>query len=108
MRGPLNVIYIDADKVSLSARACRGRLSIDATTLAISGDPGVSLPLASLREVHLHRSQLGHVVRVRHQGGSLLLAVYRVNLWGYFVILNYFANRRLAEQLRELLASSAA
>jgi hypothetical protein len=102
MFDPVNVIYLDADKPRLSARASSGRLSVDATTLAINGDPGVSLPLASLRSVELHRSQLGHVVRIRHEGGSLLLGAYRVNLWGYFVILHYFANRRLAVQLREL------
>lgn len=103
MLDAVNVIYLDADKPGLSARAKSGRLSVDGTRLAIGGDPGVSLPLASLRDIELHRSQLGHMVRIRHEGGSLVLGVCRVNLWGYFVILNYLANRRLAAHLRELL-----
>lgn len=102
---PVNVIYLAAGEANLSARANSGRLSVDATNVVISGSPGVSLPLTSLRAVELRRSQLGHMIHLRHQEGSLLLGVYRINLWGYFVVLNFVATRRLAERLGELLAS---
>lgn len=100
----MNVIYLDGGEANLSAKANSGRLSVDATTLVISGSPGVTLPLASLRAVELRRSQLGHWVHIQHKQGSLLVGVCRINLWGYLVVLNYLANRRLAEQLRALLS----
>ncbi len=102
----LKVIYLEAEELRLKDKALSGRLSLHRDSLTIVGESSVQIPLAAIREGELVFSQLGHFVRVLHAGGTLWLGAYRLNLWGWFVVLNKSANRRLAERVQELISQS--
>ena len=106
-RHPLPVVLHHGDTLELSTKVLSGRAVVADNALSVSGPDAFSLRLDTVSDVVLERLQLGHVIRVVHDGGTLWLAVYRINLFGQFVIFNLWATSRLAKLLRDICTTAA-
>ena len=100
------VIYHVGDTIDIKTRIQSGTLSFTESEVSIRGRGRESLlvPYTSLREVELFRYHgLGRIVRVAHSSGTFFVSVARLNLWGYFVIIDFLGAGMLADALQSRL-----
>lgn len=101
------IIYHDGDTVDLNTKVQSGRLTVDDDYLRIGGDSNVSVPIKSLVSAELFRlHNTGRMVKIIHSQGSLFVSVVRLNLFGYFVIVNFFATGSLQIRLRDIISAN--
>jgi hypothetical protein len=90
------VVYHPGSTIDLNTKVSTGVLSLAAGNLVIDGQIPVSVPLAKIRTGELFRlHRLGTMIRVVHEGGTLFVAVPRLNLFGFIMIINYFRTKEL-------------
>ena len=102
-RGVYRVIYHRGDSIGLKTKMQSGRAELTLDSLRIHGASGFEISFRSIRDVELFRlHRLGRMVKLSGGHGTLFLSVMRINLWGYFAIVNFRAtgelHRRLAAQ----------
>jgi hypothetical protein len=50
---------------------------------------------------------LARMLKVTHEGGTLFVSVVRFSLFGLFMVVNFFATRRLKEELEAAIRQQA-
>jgi hypothetical protein len=91
-----DVVYHVGSTIDRRTRVSSGVLSLAGGNLMIEGTAPVSVPVEKLRAAELFRQNgLGTMVRVIYDGGTLFLAVPRINLFGIFLLINYFKTKEL-------------
>lgn len=100
------IIFHQGDSIDLRTRVESGKAELTSDVLRISGARTFEIPLSSLTEAELFRLHgLGRMIRLSSDIGTLFLTVVRLNLWGYFVVVNF---RRTGELHQRLEARAAA
>lgn len=103
------IIYHIGEEINLKTRALAGTAEVTNESLIIKGDPGAAIAIKDIRSVSmfcLHGT--GRMIKVVHCGGTLFLTVIRVNLWGYFALVNFFATGDLCRQIESLIDKEGA
>ena len=90
------VVYHPGPTIDLETKVTSGVLSLAKGKLAIEGKVPVSVPVDKIRAAELFRLHgLGTMIKVIHDGGSLFVTVPRFNLFGFFMLINYFKTKEL-------------
>lgn len=98
------VLYFRGDELDLSTKMVSGRAFVRDNRLQIEGASPISIPLPEIRDTSLYRLHgLGRMIRFRCGADQFFVTVVRLNFFGYFAIINFFATSKL---FRELLADS--
>jgi hypothetical protein len=96
------IIYYQGDTINISTKVDSGSAMLSDNALEITGKNPISIPFSSIKSVEMFRLHgLGRMIKLVHATGTLFLAVVRINLFGYFVIINFFKAGKLHEQLKE-------
>ena len=104
VRDVYRVIYHQGYSIDLKTRMQSGRAELTSDSLRIHGASGFEIPYRSIRDVDLFRLHgLGRMLKLSGNHGTLFLSVTRINLWGYFAIVNF----RATGELHRVLAAEA-
>jgi len=94
------IIYHVGDEVTLKTKVASGVLCLDADSVNISGDTSFLVPYSDIRTVAMFRlNGLGRMLKLVCSDRTLFISVTRLNLFGYFAIINFFKTGRLCEEL---------
>lgn len=94
------VIYHAGESIGLKTRVASGQLWVEDELVRIEGATPISIPLSQIQNLELFRLHgLGRMIKLVHTEGTLFLSVVRINLFGAFVIINFFKTGRLYETL---------
>jgi hypothetical protein len=98
------VIYHNGPELQLKTKVLSGRATVNREGLSIDGETEIEIPTTEVTKVELYRLHGSmSIIRVEHAGGTLHVAPVRINLFGYFVVVNFFAARRLCDELNSLV-----
>lgn len=94
------ILYFQGDEITSSTKMLSGRAYITDGELRIEGVSSFSLPLATIRDVDLYRHKgLGRMIRFRSGADQYFVTVVRLQLFGSFAIVNFFATGKFFRQL---------
>jgi hypothetical protein len=103
-RKSYRVIYHDGPELTPRTKASSGRATVNDEGLSIEGKAKIGITASDLTKVELYRLQGSmRMIRLEHAGGTLHIVPVRLNLLGYFVIVNFFAARKLFDELSSLV-----
>ena len=106
-RTSYRVLYFVGPSLDLSTKMLPGRAEIDGGRLRIVGSSELLIPLKEIREPNLHRLHgIGRMIRFAWKESTVFVTVVRVNFFGYFAVINFFATGRLHESLKSLAATA--
>ncbi len=95
------VIYHDGPAVDLKTKVKAGYATMTDEALVIEGKTTSEVPYRSITSVDLFRLHgLGRMIKIDHSSGVLFVSVVRINIAGYFVIINFVRTGYLHEELR--------
>ena len=100
------VMYHVGPDLDLSTKMKSGRAVIDGHRLMISGDDNLQIPLAELDKSELFRQHgTGRMIRCNWNDSLIFLTVVRLNLFGYFAIVNFVGTGQLFKEISKLSQS---
>ena len=106
-RTSYRVLYFVGPSLDLSTKMLPGRAEIDGECFRIVGSSELSIPLKEIREPNLFRLHgTARMIRFAWKEGTVFVTVVRVNIFGYFAVINFFATGRLYESLKSLAATA--
>lgn len=98
------VIYHIGNDLNLKTKVNSGTLTFDSEHVHISGSNPLVIAYLSFRNVEMLRLHgLGRIIKLTCSDITVFTSVVRLNLFGYFVIINYFKSGTLCEQLKTRL-----
>lgn len=98
--GSIRVVFHDDGQIGLKTRVKSGRATVGEDALSIDGAQSILIPYDAMSEVKLFRLHgLGRMIRIVHKDGELVLTPIRLNILGYFVIVDFFGAGRLVKAL---------
>jgi hypothetical protein len=98
------VIYHDGPELTLKTKVSSGRATVNREGLSIQGKTKIEIPASKLTKVELYRLHGSmRMIKVEHAGGTVHVVPVRINLFGYFAIVNFLAARRLFDELNSLV-----
>jgi hypothetical protein len=102
------VIYHVGNDLSLKTKVHSGTLAFDSEHISISGRSPLIIAYSSFRDVEMFRLHgLGRMIKLVCADRIMFVTVVRLNLFGYFVIINFFKAGRLFENLKSCISQSA-
>jgi hypothetical protein len=108
---PYKVVYHVGDDIGPKTRVASGVATLDGGSLNIAGqEETLDIPLSSLRGADMFRLDgLGRMLRLTTADGrTIFLTVVRLNLFGYFVVVNFFKAGELYERIKAGITTTAA
>jgi hypothetical protein len=95
------IIYHVGDEINIKTRARSGALIWQETSLAITFSPPLEVPFSTVVSSTLFQLHgLGTMVKLVCNDRTIFLSVVRVNILGYFVIVNRRQTRELFEKIQ--------
>lgn len=95
------IIYHVGPELTLKTKACAGILKLQDDALCISGESDLRIPFSSITSVDLFRMYgLGRMIKMVFNESTIFFTVVRLNLFGYFVIINFFKTGKLYKSLK--------
>jgi hypothetical protein len=96
------VIYHVGPEMSLKTKVSSGTLTWQDGAICISGSSQLTIPFTEVTDVEMFRLHgLGRMLKLVCKERTVFLTVVRINLFGYFVIINFFGAGKLYESLRQ-------
>jgi hypothetical protein len=95
------VIYHVGQELTIKTKVSSGTLTFQDESLCISGTSALTIPFSSVTSVDMFRLHgLGRMIKMVCNERTIYLTVVRLNLFGYFVIINFFRAGELYESLK--------
>lgn len=104
------VAYNQDDILEIKSKIKSGTAALNDADLAIKGNGGdaVRIPFASIRTVTMYRHfGLAQMIKIEHAKGTIYVTVTRLNLFGYFISVNFLRTGELFKRLRSSALSAA-
>jgi hypothetical protein len=99
---PYRIIYHVGPELSVKARADSGTLTLLDDAICISSSSPLTIPFSDVTSVEMFRLHgLGRMLKLVCTERTVFLTVVRINLFGYFVIINFFRAGELYEALKQ-------
>jgi len=96
------VIYHVATELTLKTRVSSGRLTFQDGAVSISGATPLTVPYSEMVKVEMFRLHgLGRMIKLICKERTIFLTVVRINLFGYFIFINFFRTGELYESLKK-------
>lgn len=103
------VIYHVGTDLTVKTRVSSGTLTYKDDAISISGPSALTIPFSEVTSVEMFRLHgLGRMIKMVCKGCTIFLTVARLNLFGYFVIINFFSAGELYEKLKRKVQNVAA
>jgi hypothetical protein len=100
------VVYYQGETIDLKTKMKCAIASITDSALEIVGSDAITIPFAGIDQVELFRLYgLGRMIKVNHDGRTLFMTVFRLNLSGIFVIVNFWRTGELLKRLQSCIPS---
>lgn len=94
------ILYMVAEDVGLKTKGLSGTIELQNDRAVIAGSEPLSLAFKEFEELRIHKQhKIGTLIHLRCAGMSVYLAVPRINLFGVFAVINYWATHRLFDEL---------
>lgn len=95
------VAYHVGETVDLKTKARSGSLVLSDSEMHITGDDDIAVPFSNITNVELFRLHgTGRMLKVEHSGGTLFISVVRLNIGGFFMIVNFLRTGELCKKLK--------
>ena len=95
------IIYHIGDEINIKTKAEGGILSLQEQSILISGLSTFEVPYTSLHSAELFRlNGLGRMIKIACSDRTIFLTVVRLNIAGYFVIINFFKAGELYKKIK--------
>lgn len=95
------IIYHIGKELTVKTKVSSGTFIFENDVSSISDSKGLSIPISSITFVEMFRLHgLGRMIKIICEGRTIFLTVIRANLFGYFVIINFFGAGELYKLLR--------
>jgi hypothetical protein len=102
------IIYHVGPELSIKTRVSAGTLTVQDDAACISGSSPLTIPFSDVTSVEMFRLHgLGRMLKLVCKERTVFLTVVRVNLFGYFVIINFFRAGELYESLKRRVQKDA-
>jgi hypothetical protein len=96
------VIYHVGTELTLKTRVSSGTLTFQDEAVSISGSAPLTVPYSEMVSVEMFRLHgLGRMIKLVCKERMIFLTVVRINLFGYFVIINFFRAGELYESFKK-------
>jgi hypothetical protein len=96
------IIYHVGRELSLKTKVSSGTLTLQDDAVCISGVSALTIPFSDVTSVEMFRLHgLGRMLKLVCKERTVFLTVVRINLFGYFIIINFFRAGELYESLKE-------
>jgi hypothetical protein len=90
------ILYHLGENIGVRTKVRSGVLSLEGRNLIIDGKMPLSIPLNTIRSAELFRMhEVMTMIKLLYNSHTLYVSVPRLNLFGLFVIINYFKTREL-------------
>ena len=94
-------IYHVGKDLTAKTRVSSGTLTVQDDAVSISGSSALTIPFSEVTAVEMFRLHgLGRMIKLACPRRTVFLTVFRLNLFGYFAVINYFRAGELYENLR--------
>ena len=95
------VIYHIGKELTIKTRVNAGTLTFQDDAVSISGSSALMIPFSEVTSVEMFRLHgLGRMIKMVCRERTIFLTVVRINLFGYFIIINFFRAGELYESLK--------
>ena len=95
------VIYHDGPTIDLKTKVKAGYATMADDALVIEGKTTLKIAYTTITSVDLFRLHgLGRMIKIDHSSGALFVSVVRINIAGYFAIINFAKTGHLHEELQ--------
>ena len=102
------IIYHIGPEFTVKTKASSGTLTIEDDAACISGASVLTIPFSEVTSIEMFRLHgLGRVIKMVCTEGTIFLTVVRLNLFGFFVIINFFKAGELYEALKRKIPNTA-
>jgi hypothetical protein len=106
-RDHYRIVYWIGSKPDLSTKMLPGQAHINDAVLEIRGATSLQIPLSEISDAQLNRHQGSmRMISFRWRQQAIYLTVVRINIAGYFVIVNFFGAGRLFKRLQDASVAS--
>jgi hypothetical protein len=97
----LKAIYYVGEDISLKTKVEDGRLLLGDDSIQILGKENLTIQYSkinSIEGVRLHG--LGQMIKLDFDGKIIYFSIIRINLFGYFVIINLFETLKVLKNIK--------
>jgi hypothetical protein len=102
------VIYHVGPEFTIKTKVNSGILTVQEEGVSISGPSDVTVPFSSVTNLEMFRLHgLARIIKMVCKDRTIFLTVVRLNLFGYFVIVNVFRAGELYEALKRKITKPA-
>jgi hypothetical protein len=96
------IIYHVGKELTLKTKVNSGTLTFQNDSICISGSSPLTVSLSEVNNVEMFRLHgLGRMIKLLYKERTIFLTVVRLNLFGYFVIINFFKAGKLYEAIKQ-------
>lgn len=101
------IIFYVGEELNIKSKAKSGALELGDESVIISGDEALSIPISSIASVDMSRMHgLGRLIKMTCTDRTIFLTVVRINLFGYFAVVNFFKTGKLFKTLNNLVQAT--
>lgn len=94
------IIYHAGRELSIKTKVSSGTLTLHNDAASISGSTELTIPFSEVTSVEMFRLHgLGRMIKMVCKERTIFLTVVRINLFGYFAIINFFKTGELFKSL---------
>jgi hypothetical protein len=95
------IIYHVGNELTVKTKVSSGTLTFQDESVCFSGASALTIPFSAVTGVEMFRLHgLGRMIKMTCDGRTVFLTVVRLNLFGYFVVINFFKAGELYESLK--------
>jgi|GEM_PF-4422590 len=95
------IIYHVGRELTLKTKVCSGVVTFQSESVCILGASTLTIPFSSITTVEMFRlNGLGRMIKLVFAENTIYLSAVRLNLFGYFVVGNFFKTGELYESLK--------
>ncbi len=96
-----SIIYHVGQELTIKTKVTSGILTFQDESVCISGTPDLRIPFSSVTSLEMFRLHgLGRMIKLVCNQGTIFLTVVRLNLFGMFIIINFFRAGQLYVSLK--------
>ncbi len=98
------IAYHTGENINLKTRMESGFLSIFEDNVKIEGTNNLEISFRTVKQIEMFRLHgIGRMIRLDYNDNDrIFFTVVRLNLFGFFLIINFFASGKLFEILKQM------
>jgi hypothetical protein len=96
------IIHHVGPELNIKTRVSSGILVLQDDAICISGSSPLNIPFSDVTDVEMFRLHgLGRMLKLICKERTVFLTVVRINIFGYFIIINFFKAGELYESIKQ-------